>query len=613
MLLWFEGKKAFTRSAGLLDSQELADVYFLGTAFRTDATPHLTIVGVAKPLAQIRQLVSSPLKDDFAILKIDRVPEGLKPLPLDLEMDALNIPKLTPVIALGFPLGSRSQASTVNVSVAKGHVRRSFENLLQIDAAIYGGNSGGPVIDMRGKVLGIASGVAMDRARGLLPMATPLWNMAMVLPITKPGVFLQDLKDGQVKWDGILDLSVEAKLKKIIDVAAKGRWAEAMTIADTELTHSSDPSLIMAGAMMHFCAGDKQGAIRLFGQSLSMDPENALSRLMLFMIDWLSGRSSVDPYREDLMGLDWRSPAEFLGYLFRVLEGMVDEKSALEAWYNPSEKSWLRYVVGLLRAKRGEWAESEKVLRQAVLISEPNSWEFFLSRAELDQVQKKRLNALQTNAKWAEYQAEIESFSHMIQRDEANKEASKSKLIELKTRLDETPLAPKDKREVLEKMLQSSPENRYILVALTFYSAMEEAWEKALKYARAFRTIKGRENDDRLSMGIMEAGILHHMGRQEEAGNTLEIYGRLTRDPWYRALSECLLGKRTEESLKKEAGKSPENLLTLHTALGFWAEGSGDKEKAIERYKEALESFLDTWVEFDFARERIKSLRRPSG
>ena len=269
--------------------------------------------------------------------------------------------------------------------------------------------------------------------------------------------------------------------------------------------------------------------------------------------------------------------------------------------------------MGLLRAKRGEWAESEKLLRQAVLAAEPNSWEFFLSRAELDQVQKRRLDALQTNVQWTEYQAEIESFSHIIQRGQAAKEASKSKLAELKARLDETPLNPKDTREVLEKILQSTPENQYILVALTFYSAIEEAWEKALEYTRAFRKRKGRENAGRLSVGLMEAEILHHMGREEEAGNTLEVYGRLTRDTWYRALTECLLGKRTEESLKREAGKSPENLLTLHAALGFWAEGSGDKEKAIEHYKEALESFLDTMLEFSFARERIKSLRRPSG
>ena len=85
------------------------------------------------------------------------------------------------------------------------------------------------------------------------------------------------------------------------------------------------------------------------------------------------------------------------------------------------------------------------------------------------------------------------------------------------------------------------------------------------------------------------------------------------KDPWYRFLTECLLGNKTVDSLKKAAGESPEKLLTGHTALGFWAEGSGAKERAIEHYKVALESLMDTWLEFDFARERIESLRGSSG
>ena len=82
--------------------------------------------------------------------------------------------------------------------------------------------------------------------------------------------------------------------------------------------------------------------------------------------------------------------------------------------------------------------------------------------------------------------------------------------------------------------------------------------------------------------------------------------------PWYLAISEYLLGKQTEDSLKEKAGENPENLLTAHTAMGFWAEGSGDKEGAIKRYKEALESFLDTWLEYEFAKERINKSKQPS-
>lgn len=150
------------------------------------------------------------------------------------------------------------------------------------------------------------------------------------------------------------------------------------------------------------------------------------------------------------------------------------------------------------------------------------------------------------------------------------------------------------------------------MVGLAFYSTIEEDWARALEYARTFLKREGRQSASRLSVGLLEPEILQRMGRQEEARASLEAYGRRMRDSWYRAVSECLLGKRTEESLKKEAGKSAENLITLHAALGFWAEGCGDKERAIKHYKEALESFMDTWIEFDFAKERIRSLRRLS-
>jgi tetratricopeptide (TPR) repeat protein len=596
-----------------MGSRELADRYFLGSAFRTDGIPRLTIAGVAKPLVQTRQLVKSRLRDDFAVLKIDRIPEGLKPLPLDRKLDVQKIPKLSRIIALGFPLGSQTQADTVNVSVTRGNVRRSFEDLFQIDTSLYGGNSGGPVIDMRGKVIGIASGVATEVAQGLIPMIMPRWDMGMVLPITKAVGFLQDLKGGQIKWDGVLDLSVEAKVNRMAEKAAEGRWAEAMAVADKELEISSAPELVMAAGMMHFCAGDNRGAKRLFANSLSMDAENHLARLMLYIVDWLEDRSSASSHRQELLALDWMSPAEFLGHLARILEGLVDEKSALKGWDNESERSWLYYVVGLIRANRGEWVDSEMLLRKAVVAADPNTWEFFLARATLDKVQERRFDSFQAEARKAEYQAEIDAFDQTVKRDLPAKKARREKLTQLGARLQADSAGPGEKRQALEKILEVVPGNRGVLVALAFYSAMDEAWGKALEYARTFLGKEGRETANRLSVGLLEAEILHHMGKEEQALVSLGAYAQQTKDPWYRALSECLAGKRSVESLKKEAGESPEKLLTAHTALGLWAEGSGDKERAIEHYKVALESFMDTWLEFEFAKERIKSLRRPSG
>ncbi len=46
--------------------------------------------------------------------------------------------------------------------------------------------------------------------------------------------------------------------------------------------------------------------------------------------------------------------------------------------------------------------------------------------------------------------------------------------------------------------------------------------------------------------------------------------------------------------------------------MGFWDEGAGEQKKAAKHYKEAIGSFLDDWLEYDFVRERIKRLKKPA-
>jgi tetratricopeptide (TPR) repeat protein len=114
-----------------------------------------------------------------------------------------------------------------------------------------------------------------------------------------------------------------------------------------------------------------------------------------------------------------------------------------------------------------------------------------------------------------------------------------------------------------------------------------------------------------MSLGILQAGILNKQGKADEARASLEAFVARTMDPWYLTISDYLLGNQTERALLEQAGESPEYLLTAHTAVGLWAEGAGDKQKAIKHYREALGSFLDTWLEYDFAKERLKLLKRP--
>jgi S1-C subfamily serine protease len=608
--LWFEGTRAFNPSGRVIEGADIADIYFTEAAYSTDGSPRVEISGVARPPVRTRQLLKSPLKDDVAVLKVDRLAEGITPLPLDLAMDPRKLPKLSRVIALGFPLGSRTQVDTVNASVVRGNVRRAFENMFQIDASLHGGNSGGPVIDARGKVIGIVSAVAMDFSQGLVPMATPVWDIGLILPITGAVQLLRDFKAGHVKWNGVIDFSVEASLAKIHETAAQGRWAEAMAAADEKLGRNPQPVMVAAAGMLHFCNADYAGARQRFTQSLSMDPEDDQARLMLALIDWLTDSRNEKAYHQYLAEADWRSPAEFQGYLMQVLEGRVEVPAALSAWTGSSERSWLHYICGLLRQREGRVEEAENLIEQAVLSAEPEAWEFLLARAKLDELRKHRRTAFKTHDQWSAYSLHMQQFDRRLKEALEIKKKRQEELSPLMIKLAQGDITIKEKSETLQKLLERDPENRAAMGALAYARAAEEAFPEALDALRAYLKIEGRQTAMRLGLGLLEAGILHYQGRHDEVSECLTDYARRTRDPWYLALCDYLRGQQTESDLRRQAGDVPENILTAFTAAGFWAEGSGDHKNAVRFYREALGTFLDNWIEYDLVRERVNRLKR---
>ncbi len=610
LFLWFEGQRAFNRAGRMIESPDLTDFFFVENAFSTEAPPRLHIAGVAKSTAHTRQMFTSPLKDDFAVLKIEKVPAGLEPIPVDLGMDPRELPKLTRVIALGFPLGARTQTDTVNVSVVEGNVRRTFENMFQIDASLHGGNSGGPVIDARGKAIGIVSAVAVDLTQGLVPMITPVWDIGLILPMTEAVRLLADLKAGRAKWNGMLDFSQEAALQKMRDAASQGRWADAMQLADMSLAKSPQPDLLTAAGVLHFCNGDFKGAKQRFLESLSMDPEDNQTRLMLMLIDRLMGLREETSYRRELLEADWRSTAEFQGYLARVLEGSLSLESALKGWYTPGEKSWLCYIGGWIRSQKGQTGEAENLFEEAILSADPDSWEFLLGLAAHQELKKERRKLLRTDQEWADYITQAARSEKTKQESMASKEKRRAALAALWSSVAAAPIALEEKRDLLEKTLELDPENRIVAASLAYSAAALGDWPDAMRNLRKVLATESRQNAVRMSLGLLEAGILHVQGNEAEARANLSDYTLRTRDSWFLAIAEHLLGRQAEEEIRKEAGEVPEKVITAFTVMGFWAEGSRDKAKALRFYQEALGSFLDDWFEYDFARERIKQLRQ---
>lgn len=157
----------------------------LGTGFLVDnkghlVTNHHVIEGAnvveilfAKSKKKVRaRLVGSDPKTDLALLEIAPVADTH---PLDLgDSDSLRVGDV--VLAIGNPFGY-AHTVTSGIISAKGRVIGTgpYDNFLQTDAPIHPGNSGGPLIDTRGRVIGINTAISAE-GQGI-GFATPI-NMA---------------------------------------------------------------------------------------------------------------------------------------------------------------------------------------------------------------------------------------------------------------------------------------------------------------------------------------------------------------------------------------------------------------------------------------------------
>ena len=159
-----------------------------GVVIRADGTV-LTALHVVKGATKITtrfadgteagsRIADQQPASDIAVLAVDRLPEVVVPAVLGGGARVGD-----PVFAVGHPLGLADSLSAGVVSALGRSVRVdigvTLNDLIQFDAAVNPGNSGGPLLDRGGHVIGIVTGLANTSKQGFfvgIGFAVPIAN-----------------------------------------------------------------------------------------------------------------------------------------------------------------------------------------------------------------------------------------------------------------------------------------------------------------------------------------------------------------------------------------------------------------------------------------------------
>lgn len=124
-------------------------------------------------------------RNDVAVLKVALAPDLLQPVTLGSSSD-LHVGQWA--IAIGNPFGQFGRTLTTGVISAldrtiEGPDNRTITGIIQTDAAINKGNSGGPLLDSSGRVIGITSAIFSPTGTSAgVGFAVPVDTLKRILP-----------------------------------------------------------------------------------------------------------------------------------------------------------------------------------------------------------------------------------------------------------------------------------------------------------------------------------------------------------------------------------------------------------------------------------------------
>lgn len=285
---------------------------------------------------------------DIAVLKADD-PTGLVALPRATgEMPQQG----DRVFAFGSPFNFKFSMSEGIVSGLgrdpnTGAAGSAFTNFIQTDAAVNPGNSGGPLIDVRGRVIGMNVAIATGRSGDSLadPSEGQSAGISFAIPLpTIESIADQLIETGEVArgrlgiaFGGgfrgqreIVDAGVSRGLGVVVGQVTSGGPAERAGIQDNDVIESIGgqpvPSPDILRAVVNTMRPGKEVAVRVWRDGSPIDTTVVLDEL-----DSINaiGRP-VQQILDDVLGLDIRLDNQGLVYVQRTAEDSPAQRAGLE-------------------------------------------------------------------------------------------------------------------------------------------------------------------------------------------------------------------------------------------------------------------------------------------
>ena len=183
------------------------------------------------------KVVGSDPSTDIAVLKIDTHSRALTPLPLG---DSDDVSVGDPVYAIGNPFGFTRTLTAGLVSALQRQIvapnSLEIDGVIQTDAAINHGNSGGPLIDAGGQVIGVTSQISTGTTgeQGNI-------GIGFAIPVnTVRNVAAQIIKNGKVAhaFLGVSTVSITPQIAKLFNLPAKKGVIVAVVNSGSAAAHA---------------------------------------------------------------------------------------------------------------------------------------------------------------------------------------------------------------------------------------------------------------------------------------------------------------------------------------------------------------------------------------